>query len=121
MVYLAPPPGKVATSTGVVLRVRRFTHVHLDLDDRFVVAAVGLKGPGSARAVLVAYSLGAADHAIGLIERSLGIALPLLALLVGVLVGHRLGAASRRSHTRGGGRTICDRPAAAGAGAPRAG
>jgi signal transduction histidine kinase len=95
MVYLAPPPGKVATSTGVVLRVRRFTHVRLDLDDRFVVAAVGLKGPGSSRTVLVAYSLGAADHAIGLVERSLGIALPLLALLVGVLVWALTGWALR--------------------------
>jgi signal transduction histidine kinase len=86
MADLSPAAGKFATSTGVVLRVRRFTHVHLDLDNRFVVAAVGLNGPGAAHAVLVAYSLGAADHAIGLVKRSLGIALPLLALLVGALV-----------------------------------
>jgi signal transduction histidine kinase len=86
MADLSPASGKFATSMGVVLRVRRFTHVRLDLDNRFVVAAVGLKGPGSAHAVLVAYSLGAADHAIGLVELSLGIALPVLALLVGALV-----------------------------------
>jgi signal transduction histidine kinase len=95
MVYLEPLPGRVATSTGVVLRVRRFTHVHLDLDDRFVVAAVGLKSAGSSRAVLVAYSLGAADHAIGLVELSLGIALPVLALLVGALVWALTGWALR--------------------------
>ncbi|HXW78752.1 MAG TPA: ATP-binding protein [Acidimicrobiales bacterium] len=95
MVNLSPPTGKVATSTGVVLRVRRFTHVRLDLDDRFVVAAVGLHGPGSSRAVLVAYSLGAADHAIWLVELSLGIALPVLALLVGVLVWALTGWALR--------------------------
>jgi signal transduction histidine kinase len=86
MVDVSPTRDQVAISTGVVLKVRRFTHVHLDLDDRFVVAAVGLRGPATSRAVLVAYSLGAADHAIKLVGLSLGIALPVLALLVGVLV-----------------------------------
>lgn len=46
MADLSPAPDKFATATGVVLRVRRFTHVHLDIDDRFVVAAIGLRAPG---------------------------------------------------------------------------
>ena len=46
MADLLPAPGHFATSTRVVLRVRRFTHVRLDLDNRFVVAAIGLRGPG---------------------------------------------------------------------------
>jgi signal transduction histidine kinase len=95
MADLSPAPGHFATSTRVVLRVRRFTHVRLDLDNRFVVAAVGLRGPGAARSVLVAYSLGAADHAISLVELSLGIAFPVLALLVGVLVWALTGWALR--------------------------
>ncbi|HXZ83443.1 MAG TPA: ATP-binding protein [Acidimicrobiales bacterium] len=86
MVDLAPPPGKVATVTGVELRVRRFTHVDLDLDNRFVVVAAGFKSLNFSGTVLVGNSLGAADHAIGLVELSLGIGLPILALLVGVLV-----------------------------------
>jgi signal transduction histidine kinase len=95
MADLSPAPGKFAVSTGVVLRVKRFTHVRLDLDDRFVVAAIGTDGPGSARSVLVAYSLGAADHAIELVEMSLGIAFPVLALLVGALVWALTGWAFR--------------------------
>ncbi len=95
MVDVSPTRDGVAISTGVVLKVRRFTHVRLDLDDRFVVAAVGLRGPASSRAVLVAYSLGAADHAIKLVGLSLGIALPVLALLVGVLVWALTGWALR--------------------------
>src|SRR5579863_8182918 len=46
MADLSPAPGKEATHSGVVLEVRRFTHVNLNLDSRFVVAAVGLKSPG---------------------------------------------------------------------------
>ena len=95
MADLSPAPGKVAISTGVVLRVRRFTHVRLDLDNRFVVAAVGIRSPGPPRAVLVAYSLGAADRAISLVEMSLGIAFPVLALLVGALVWALTGWALR--------------------------
>lgn len=86
MVNLRPPVGKVETSTGVVLRFRRLTHVNLDIDDRFVVAAARYKGPGLDGTVLVANSLGAADHAVGLVQITFGIALPILALLVGALV-----------------------------------
>lgn len=95
MADLSPAAGKFAVTTGVVLRVRRFTHVRLDLDNRFVVAAVGVVGPGSSRAVLVAYSLGAADHAIRLVEMSLGIAFPVLVLLVGAMVWALTGWALR--------------------------
>lgn len=86
MADLSPPPGSSATRTGVILRVRRFTHVDLDLDDRYVVVALGYADGRERGAVLAAFSLGAADHAIGLVEISLAVALPLLALLVGVLV-----------------------------------
>jgi signal transduction histidine kinase len=95
MVDLMPAPGRTATSMGVVLRVRRFTHVDLDLDDRFVVAAVGLRSQTFSGTVLVAYSLGAADHAVDLVELSLGIGLPVLALLVGALVWALTGWALR--------------------------
>jgi signal transduction histidine kinase len=95
MADLSPAPGKFAVSSGAVLRVKRLTHVRLDLDNRFVVAAVGLKGPGSARAVLVAYSLGAADNAIELVELSLGIAFSVFVLLVGALVWGLTGWAFR--------------------------
>jgi signal transduction histidine kinase len=69
-----------------VLHVRRFTHVDLDLDSRFVVAAVGYQGRSFSGTVLVADSLGAADHAVGLVTLVLSVALPVLALLVGFLV-----------------------------------
>ena len=95
MADLSPAPGRFAVSTGVVLRVKRFTHVRLDLDNRFVVAAVGLDGPGTAHSVLVAYSVGAADHAIHLVEMSLAIAFPVLMLLVGALVWTLTGWALR--------------------------
>jgi signal transduction histidine kinase len=86
MVDLAPRAGTVVVSTGVQIRVRRFTHVHLDLDSRFVVAALGMRGPPIRGTVLVAYSLGAADHAIAVVRLSLVAGLPLLVLLVAVLV-----------------------------------
>ncbi|MGC8627108.1 MAG: sensor histidine kinase [Acidimicrobiales bacterium] len=86
MVDSAPPPGKVLIYTDVRLRVRRFTHVRLDIDKRFVVAALGVRGPPANGTVLVAYSLGAADHAVGLVALSLGVALPVLDLLVGLVV-----------------------------------
>jgi len=86
MVDLTPRPGVEATRVGVVLHVRRFTHVDLDLDSRFVVAAVGVHSAGLVGTVLVADSLGAADHALELITLVLGIALPALAFLVGFLV-----------------------------------
>ena len=86
MVDLRPGPGVEATRVGVVLHVRRFTHVDLDLDSRFVVAAVGFQGVALSGTVLVADSLGAADHALELVTVVLGIALPALAFLVGFLV-----------------------------------
>jgi signal transduction histidine kinase len=86
MVSLAPKAGQVATSSSVVLRVRRFTHVDLDLDSRFVVAATGVETPAFTGTVLVANSVGAADHAIDLIITALAIALPILTLFVGGLV-----------------------------------
>jgi signal transduction histidine kinase len=95
MASLFPPPGASATATGVVLKVRRFTHVDLDLDERFVVVAEGFSGPPGPRAVLVAYSLGTADHAVGLVELAFAIAFPLLALLVGALVWSLTGWALR--------------------------
>ena len=95
MVDLTPLPGKEATSSGVVLHVKRFTHIDLDLDHRFVLAAVGLRSPGFAGTVLVAESLGAADHAVSLVKISLATALPLLALLVGALVWFLTGWALR--------------------------
>jgi len=95
IVDLTPGPGQVATSSGVLLRVRRFTHVHLDIDNHFAVAAVGVKSQGSSGTILVAYSLGAADHAVNLVELSLGLALPILALLVGALVWALTGWALR--------------------------
>lgn len=95
MVDLFPPPGSSATRTGVVLRVRRLTHVDLDLDERYVVVAEGFAAGRDRGAVLVAFSLGAADHAIGLVAISLAVAFPLLALLVGVLVWALTGLALR--------------------------
>ena len=95
IVDLRPRPGKEATSIGVVLEIRRFTHVNLDLDHRFVVAAVGFQSPGFGGSVLVANSLGAADHAVGLVAIALGIALPIVALLVGALVWTLAGWALR--------------------------
>ena len=86
MVDVAPRPGKLVISTGVRLRVKRFTHIRLHLDQRFLVAALGMSGPPVRGTVLVAYSLGAADQAIALVALSLSVGLPLLALLVGVLV-----------------------------------
>jgi signal transduction histidine kinase len=86
MVDSAPSPGKVLIYTAVRLRVRRFTHVRLDIDKRFIVAALGVRGPPARGTVLVAYSLGAADHAVGLVALSLGVALPVLDLLVGLVV-----------------------------------
>lgn len=95
MADLSPAPGRESTRSGVVLEVRRFTHVNLNLDSRFVVAAVGLKSRGFIGSVLVADSLGAADHAVTLVALSLAIALPILTLLVGILVWTLAGWALR--------------------------
>lgn len=85
MLNMNPPLGKIVTKTGVVLP-RQFAHVDLDVENRYIVAAVDVKHGGFDGTVLVANSLGAADHAIGIVETSFGIALPILALLVGALV-----------------------------------
>ena len=95
IISLTPPPGKELTRNGIVLHVKRFTHVNLDLDHRFVVAALGFKSSGFSGTVLIAQSLGAADHAVALVERSLFAALPVLALLVGVMVWFLTGLALR--------------------------
>jgi signal transduction histidine kinase len=86
MITLQLAPNKVATRSGVVLHPRRFTHVDLDLDYRFVIAAVGFRKSTFAGTVLVAESLGAADHAVGLVVGALEIGLGLLAVLVGTLI-----------------------------------
>ncbi len=86
MANLRPGPGAQRTVTGVVLHLRRLTQVDLDLDARFVVAAAGFRTARLTGTVLVADSLGAADHAVTLVELALAIALPILALLVGLLV-----------------------------------
>jgi signal transduction histidine kinase len=95
MVNLTPSSQHFATAVGVVLHVRRFTHVNLNLDHRFVVAAYGFKSPGFVGTALVAESLGAADHAVGLIKIALETSLPILALLVGLLVWTLTGWALR--------------------------
>jgi len=95
MADLFPAPGASATASRVVLKLRRFTHVDLDLDERFVVVAEGFRSPSGPRAVLVAYSLGTADHAVGLVRLAFAIAFPLLAVLVGLLVWSLTGWALR--------------------------
>jgi signal transduction histidine kinase len=86
MANFFPAPGGSYQAMGVVLHVRRPRHIDLNLDERFVVVAVGFAAGRGRGAVLVAYSLGAADHAVHVLSVSLTIALPLLALLVGLLV-----------------------------------
>jgi signal transduction histidine kinase len=95
MADLNPVSGHFSVASGVVLKVRRFTHIRLDLDNRFVVVAnrlYGVTGPGT---VLVAFSLGSADHAVGLVRLALSITLPVLALLVGAVVWALTGWALR--------------------------
>lgn len=91
----APPPGSRSTVTGVVLHLRRHSMISLDLDYRFAVAAVGFADGQLAGTVLVAASLGAADHAVSLVLRALVLALPLLVVLVGWLVFVLTGRALR--------------------------
>lgn len=86
IIDLHPLPGKIETRSGVVIHVRRLTRVHLNLDNRFVAVAIGFSNQAGTGTVLVADSLGAADHAVDLVLLVLGIALPILALLVGGLV-----------------------------------
>jgi signal transduction histidine kinase len=95
MASLQPGPGRDASLSAVVLHVLPHTHVNLDLDSRFVVVATGL-ATGSTRAtVLVANSLGAADHAVDLVALALVLAVPMLMLLVGFLVWWFMGRSLR--------------------------
>ncbi len=95
MASLDPGPGKEASLPAVVLHVLPHTHVNLDLDSRFVVVATGL-GPGSTEGtILVANSLGAADHAVDLVALALVLAVPMLMLLVGFLVWWFMGRSLR--------------------------
>jgi signal transduction histidine kinase len=95
MAAFFPPPGASHQAMGVVLRVRHPKHVYLDLDHRFVVVAEGVAAGRQRGAVLVAYSLGAADHAVHVLDLSLAVALPLLAVLVGLVVWALTGWALR--------------------------
>ncbi|MHB1598792.1 MAG: sensor histidine kinase [Acidimicrobiales bacterium] len=95
MTTLHPRPGHTATVTGVVLHIRRHSRIALDLDYRFSVAATGFAQGPLAGTVLVASSLGAADHAVSLVLRALALALPVLVLLVGWLVFVLTGRALR--------------------------
>jgi signal transduction histidine kinase len=95
MVTSVPASGHFVVSSDVLLRVRRFTDINLHLDNRFVVAALGVRAPLFSGAVLVAYSLGAADHAVDIVEVVLAIAAPALSLLVGALVWWLTGWALR--------------------------
>lgn len=99
MVDLTAAPGQLRTRPRVVLHPRILRHrirrLDLDLDYRFAVAAVGFEAEGRSGTVLVANSLGAADHAVGLVEVLLAAALGGLALLVAALVWALTGRALR--------------------------
>ena len=95
MVASIPASGHFVVSSDVLLRVRRFTDINLHLDDRFVVAALGVRAPLFSGAVLVAYSLGVADNAVEVVGIVLAIAVPALSLLVGALVWWLPGRALR--------------------------
>ena len=95
MTAVTPPPGHPSTVTGVVLHLRHHSTVSLDLDYRFAVAAVGFADGPLTGTVLVAASLGAADHAVSLVLRALVLALPVLVVLVGWLVFVLTGRALR--------------------------
>jgi signal transduction histidine kinase len=95
MASLEPGPGRQASLPAVVLHVRPHTHVNLDLDSRFVVVASGLAPGATEGTVLVANSLGAADHAVDLVALALVLAVPILMLLVGFLVWWFMGRSLR--------------------------
>jgi signal transduction histidine kinase len=93
MAPLRPPPGATSSRLGVVvdLRFARHPHVPVAEDSRFAVAATGLSlngvtATGGRATVLVADSLGAADHAVEELSIALGAALSAVLVLVGVLV-----------------------------------
>jgi signal transduction histidine kinase len=95
MTNIRPRAGETTSVSDLILHVRPHTHVNLDIDERYVVAATGLRGGTSAATVLVASSLGAADHAVDLLSVALGIAVPVLMLLVGLLVWSFMGRSLR--------------------------
>jgi signal transduction histidine kinase len=95
MATLDPGRGKETSLPAVVLHVLPHTHVNLDLDSRFVVVATGLAAGPTQGTVLVANSLGAADHAVDLVALALVLAVPLLMLLVGFLVWWFMGRSLR--------------------------
>ena len=95
MASLRPGPGKEASLPAVVLHVLPHTHVNLGLDSRFVVVAAGLAPGPTEGTVLVANSLGAADHAEDLVALALVFAVPILMLLVGFLVWWFMGRSLR--------------------------
>lgn len=93
MALLRPAPGATSTRLGVILdlHVARHPHVPIARDSRFVVAAAGLDprgvaGAGGHATVLVAGSLGAADHAVDDVALALAAALSGVLVLVGGLV-----------------------------------
>jgi signal transduction histidine kinase len=88
MLDLSPPVGHVRTRVGIYLhpQMHRADRARLDLDYRYAIAAAGFSSPGLSGTVLVADSLGGADHAVALVELAIGAAFPVLALLVGGLV-----------------------------------
>jgi signal transduction histidine kinase len=95
MASLQPGPGREASLPAVVLQLRPHTHANLDLDSRFVVVATGLASGPTAGTVLVANSLGAADHAVDLVALALVLAVPMVMLLVGLLVWWFMGRSLR--------------------------
>jgi signal transduction histidine kinase len=95
MATLHPGPGKEASLPAVVLHVLARTHVNLGLDSRFVVVAAGLALGSMQGTVLVANSLGAADHAVDLVALALVLAVPVVMLLVGFLVSWFMGRSLR--------------------------
>lgn len=92
---LHPAPGQTEVRSGVVIHVRRFTRVQLDLDNRFTVVAVGISGAPVRGTVLVAASLGAADHAVEAVVLTLLTTLAVVTLIVGFLVWMLTGWALR--------------------------
>jgi signal transduction histidine kinase len=92
---IRPRPGETTSVSDVILHVLPHAHVNLDLDERYIVAATGLSSGAPAETVLVASSLGAADHAVDLLSVALGIAVPVLMLLIGILVWGFMGRSLR--------------------------
>jgi methyl-accepting chemotaxis protein len=95
MASLDPGPGKEASLPAVVLHVLPHTQVNLGLDSRFVVVATGLALGSTEGTVLVANSLGAADHAVDLVALALVLGVPMLMFLVGFLVWWFMGRSLR--------------------------